>query len=176
MNLKTLKQTRNAFLGVLLFGSANYAIAQTTKKVQEKVVATDSIKTSTEQQAQETPEILVDVANKYLEKKDWPNALTAWKKVSTALPEWAPSYYSQGYIYQNLKENENAKTAFEKYISLIKPEEIEANKRNLSYAHLFVAFSNIEKNKNLAKQHITKSLEYDPNNQDAIKLYKALNP
>ena len=56
----------------------------------------------------------------------------------------------------------------------MKPEELEASKKNLAYAHFFVAYSQFETNKDEAKKNIAKSLEYDASNADAIKLKEAL--
>ncbi len=184
MNLNTVKKTRHAVLGILLFGSANLVYAQTTTKPtkEKETVVTQQTNPSIEElkkQIAENPqngEALVKLATAYQDNKDWTNALETWKKVTTILPEWAPAYYSQGYVFQSTKDNVNAQTSYEKYISLVKPEEVEANKKSLAYAHLFIAYTNFETNKDLAKQHIAKSLEYDPANEDAIKLNKALNP
>ncbi|MDN3692823.1 hypothetical protein QWZ06_11310 [Chryseobacterium tructae] len=65
--------------------------------------------------------------------------------------------------------------AYEKYIAKVKPEEVEENKKNLAYAYFYIAFAEQQSDPNKAKQHIAKSLQYDPNNQDAIKLSKTLN-
>lgn len=117
---------------------------------------------------------MVKLASAYQEAQDWNNALGTWNKVAILLPDWAPAYYSQGYVFQNMKNNESAKTAYEKYISLVKPEEVEASKQNLAYAHLFIAHSLYETNKESAKEHINKSLQYDPANADALKLKESL--
>ncbi len=186
MRTEKVMNTKNAVLALLLFGSVS-AYAQNT------VVETDS--TNTSAHVQTTKEVnpaieqlkkqleanpndtqaLVKLATAYQEAKDWNNAISIWNKTSELLPDWAPSYYSLGYVYQSMKDNANAKTAYEKYIAMVKPAEIEANKQNLAYAHLFVAFALQETDKAQAKQHIAKSLEYDPSNEDAIKLNKFLN-
>ena len=95
--------------------------------------------------------------------------------MSTLLPDWAPSYYSQAYVYQTMKDDANAKMAYEKYIAAVKPEEVEANKKNLAYAHFFVAYKLQETDKELAKQQIAKSLVYDATNEEAVKLSTFLN-
>lgn len=66
-----------------------------------------------------------------------------------------------------MKDKANAQASFEKFIATVKPEEVEANKQNLAYAHMYVAFALYETNKEEAKKHIAKALEYDPNNEDA---------
>ncbi|QOW11661.1 hypothetical protein Q73A0000_15410 [Kaistella flava (ex Peng et al. 2021)] len=170
------------FLGAVTFGYAQEAaaaqetVANATAQVQtsQQNPAIDALKKKIEANPNDT-ESLVNLATAYQDAKDWKNALGTWNKISTLLPDWAPSYYSEGYVYQNMKDDANAKTAYEKYIAAVKPEELEASKKNLAYAHLFVAYQLKESNKEQAKQHIAKSLEYDPSNQDALNLSKFLN-
>lgn len=176
---------KNLFAGLILVGSASFVSAQTTQ--------TDSASTSSAQAAvtQQNPtienlkkqieanpkdtEALAKLATAYQEASDWTNAVETWKKISVLLPDWAPAYYSQAYAYQSAKDDANAKIAYEKYIAAVKPEEVEQNKKNLAYAYFYIAFSEQQTDPNKAKEHIAKSLQYDPNNQDAIKLSKALN-
>lgn len=181
---KNIMNLRNAVLGMLLLGSANFAFAQTnvakTAKVEKTEVATQTNPAieNLKKQVEANPKdnnALVQLAAAYQDAKDWTNALTTWKKVETALPDWAPAYYSEGYVYQSMKDNANAKIAYEQYIAKVKPEELEKSKQNLAYAHFFVAYALFETNKEEAKQHIAKSLTYDPSNQDAQKLSEALN-
>ncbi len=173
---------KNAVLGILLFGSASFVTAQTSvKKSPDMQVAQEQVNPAIEalkKQVEANPKdnnALVNLAVAYQEGKDWTNALETWKKVTTALPDWAPAYYSEGYVYQSLKDVPNATSSYQKYISLVKPEELEASKANLAYAHFFVAYSQFETNKEEAKKNIAKSLEYDATNADAIKLKEALD-
>ncbi|WP_374440865.1 tetratricopeptide repeat protein [Epilithonimonas sp.] len=115
------------------------------------------------------------LAQAYQEVKNWNGAILTWSKMSSALPDWAPAYYSQGYAYQQAGNNEMAKTSYEKFISLVKPAEIEASKQSLGYAYFFMAFMEKDTNPEKAKQYIAKSLEYDPTYPDAINLQKTLN-
>jgi tetratricopeptide (TPR) repeat protein len=115
------------------------------------------------------------LAQAYQEVKNWNGAILTWSKMSSALPDWAPAYYSQGYAYQQAGNNEMAKTSYEKFISLVKPAEIEASKQSLGYAYFFMAFMEKDTNPEKAKQDIAKSLEYDPTYPDAINLQKTLN-
>ncbi len=115
------------------------------------------------------------LAQAYQEVKNWNGAILTWSKMSSALPDWAPAYYSQGYAYQQAGNNEMAKTSYEKFISLVKPAEIEASKQSLGYAYFFIAFMEKDTNPEKAKQDIAKSLEYDPTYPDAINLQKTLN-
>ncbi len=117
---------------------------------------------------------LTKLATEYQNSKNWPEAVATWKKISALLPDWALSYYSQAYAYQSAQDNENAKAAYEQYISKVKPEEVEANKQNLAYAYFFVAFSEQQTNPEKAKQYIAKSLQFDSSNQQAVSLAKAL--
>jgi tetratricopeptide (TPR) repeat protein len=118
---------------------------------------------------------LFELANAYQEAKNWNGAVQSWKKMSCLLPDWAPAYYSLGYAYQQAGNNELAKMAYEKHISMVKPAEIEANRKTLSYAYFAIAYlvkdSDVEK----AKSYVAKSVQYDPTYQDAIKLNATLN-
>lgn len=182
MKLIKSKRTQSLVVGMLLLGSTSLLTAQetttSTEQIQTQVQTTPEIEALKKQVAAnpQDNEALVKLASAYQENKDWKNALEVWKKVNTALPDWSPAYYSQGYVYQSMKDMPNATIAYQKYINLVKPEEIEASKKNLAYAHFFVAYSNFETNKEEAKKHIAKSLEYDPTNQDAQNLSKSLNP
>ncbi|MFN1216093.1 tetratricopeptide repeat protein [Chryseobacterium kwangjuense] len=177
---------KNLFLGLVFAGTASLVNAQTTKTD----TATSTTTTATTAQTGDTSieglkkqieanpkdtDALVKLASAYQDASDWTNAVDTWKKISVLLPDWAPSYYSQAYAYQSAKDDANAKLAYEKYVAAVKPAEVEQNKKNLAYAYFYLAFSEQKTDPGKAKQHIAKSLEYDPNNQDAIKLSKALN-
>ncbi|GAB0157958.1 hypothetical protein CHRYSEOSP005_32530 [Chryseobacterium sp. Alg-005] len=174
VNAKTL------FLGLMLIGSVSFINAQTTQTNSTTQTAAagsstiDSLKKQIEANPKDT-ESLAKLATAYQEASDWTNAVETWKKISVLLPDWAPSYYSQAYAYQSAKDDANAKIAYEKYIATVKPEEIEQNKKNLAYAYFYVAFSEQKTDPAKAKEHIAKSLQYDPTNEEAIKLSKALN-
>lgn len=185
MNIRTL------LLGVLLTGGLSFANAQTTQtdSMAGRANTTSTTAATTAQSSNPTidalkkqieanpkdAEALAKLAGAYQEASDWTNAIDTWKKLSVLLPDWAPSYYSQAYVYQNMKDDANAKMAYEKYIATVKPEEVEQNKKNLAYAYFYVAFSEQQSDPAKAKEHIAKSLQYDPTNQDAIKLSQALN-
>ncbi|MDM1554676.1 MULTISPECIES: lipopolysaccharide assembly protein LapB [Chryseobacterium] len=178
---------KNLFAGLILVGSVGFVSAQTTQTdstnntANQAAVATQSTNPTIEglkKQIETNPkdtEALAKLASAYQEASDWTNAIDTWKKISVLLPDWAPSYYSQAYAYQSAKDDANAKIAYEKYIATVKPEEVEQNKKNLAYAYFYIAFSEQQSDPNKAKEHIAKSLQYDPNNQDAIKLSKTLN-
>jgi len=183
----TKMHTRNLFLGLIIVGTAGFANAQTTKTDTTTNTATTAATVQTtgnstieglKKQIEANPkdtESLAKLAGAYQESADWTNAVETWKKISVLLPDWAPSYYSQAYAYQSAKDDANAKVAYEKYIATVKPEEIEQNKKNLAYAYFYLAFSEQTTDPAKAKQHIAKSVEYDPTNQDAVKLNKTLN-
>ena len=141
-------------------GPTSPAIEALKKKIAENPSDTDS---------------LYKLATEYQNVQNWNGAILTWGKIISALPEWAPAYYSQGYAYQQAKNNDMAKASYEKFISLVKPAEIEANKPSLGYAYFFVAFMEKDANPEKAKQDVAKSLEYEPTYQDAINLQKALN-
>ncbi|WP_313099052.1 tetratricopeptide repeat protein [Epilithonimonas sp.] len=141
-------------------GPSSPAIEALKKKIVENPSDTDS---------------LYKLATEYQNVQNWNGAILTWGKMISALPEWAPAYYSQGYAYQQAKNNDMAKASYEKFISLVKPAEIEASKPSLGYAYFFVAFMEKDTNPEKAKQDVAKSLEYEPTYQDAINLQKALN-
>lgn len=118
---------------------------------------------------------LYNLARAYQDVKNWDGAILTWSKMSSLLPDWAPAYYSQANVYQQMGNNEMAKSSYEKYISLVKPEEIEANKQSLGYAYYFVAYAEKDTNLEKAKQDIAKSLEYAPTYEDAVNLQKLLS-
>ena len=193
--MKTLerKSAKNVIGGFFLVGAVTFASAQTNQKTVDttkKAIAEAAVQVQTQPQldnptivalkaqADANPkdaQVLAKLATAYQDVQNWNGALETWTKISTLLPDWAPSYYSQAYVYQSMKDDANAKTSYEKYISMVKPEELEANKKNLAYAHFFVAHSNAQTDKEKAKQHIAKSLEYDATNQEAVKLNEILN-
>ncbi len=183
--MKMIKMnTKNLFLGLLFAGGLSLVNAQTTqtdnpdntaKTAQTGNNATiDGLKKQIEANPKDV-NALAKLATAYQESSDWTNAVDTWKKISVLLPDWAPSYYSQAYAYQSAKDDTNAKIAYEKYIATVKPEEVEENKKNLAYAYFYLAFSEQKNNPDKAKEHIAKSIQYDPTNQDAVKLSKTLN-
>ena len=175
-----MSKINSLFLGLILAGSVSLVNAQTTQP--ETSAATsqtanptiESLKKQIETNPKDT-ESLAKLAAAYQDASDWPNAIDTWKKISVLLPDWAPSYYSQAYAYQSAKDDANAKIAYEKYIATVKPEEVEQNKKNLAYAYFYLAFTEQKTDPNKAKEHIAKSIQYDPTNEDAVKLSKTLN-
>lgn len=123
----------------------------------------------------ESSDALYKLANAYQDVKNWDGAILTWQKMSSLLPDWAPAYYSQGYAYQQKGNNETAKISYEKFISTVKPAEVETNKQTLAYAYFAVAY--LEKDKDLAKakDYVAKSLQLDPSYQDAVKLNAEIN-
>lgn len=185
MNKERISKTQKTFIVALFFGATTFGFAQETAKSSETIANTveqiqtqnpaiEALKKKIEVNPNDT-EAIVQLASAYQEVKDWNNALATWNKMSTLLPDWSPSYYSKAYVYQSMKDDDNAKASYEKYIATVKPEEVEASKKNLGYAHFFVAYKLQESDKENAKQHIAKSLEYDPANEEAIKLNTILN-
>ena len=118
---------------------------------------------------------LFKLANAYQEAKNWNGAIHSWIKMSGLLPDWAPAYYSQGYSYQQAGNNELAKIAYEKFISSVKPADMEANKETLSYAYFAVAYLVKDSDPGKAKDYAAKSVQFNPNYQDAVNLNKSLN-
>ncbi len=177
---------KNLFVGLILVGGAGFATAQTTQadttaKTANTAATAQTTPTTIEglkKQIEANPkdaESLAKLATAYQEASDWTNAIDTWKKISVLLPDCLPAYYSQAYAYQSAKDDANAKLAYEKYIATVKPEEVEQNKKNLAYAYFYLAFTEQQTDPNKAKEHIAKSIQYDPSNQDAVKLSKALN-
>ncbi len=119
---------------------------------------------------------LFKLATSYQNVENWNGAILSWQKMINLLPDWAPAYYSQGYAYQRAENNEMAKVSYEKYISTVKPAELEANKESLSYAYFAVAYLEKDSNPGKAKEYVAKSVQLNPTYQDAIALNKQLNP
>jgi tetratricopeptide (TPR) repeat protein len=136
--------------------------------------AIEGLKKQVAANAQDT-DALFKLATAYQDVKNWNGAVATWQKMSTILPDWAPAYYSLGYSYQQGGNNDAAKIAYEKFISTVKPADIEANKQTLAYAYFAVAF--LEKDKDLAKakDYVAKSVQLDPTYQDAVKLNAEIN-
>lgn len=185
-NMKTIKiNTKQLFVGLMMIGSTGALVAQASPKTDSVKVTASTTQVQTnpvieglKKQVEANPkdaESLAKLATAYQDATDWQNAIATWKKISVLLPDWAPSYYSQAYSYQSAKDDVNAKLSYEKYIATVKPEEIEASKKNLAYAYYYIAFSEQKDNPNKAKEHIAKSIQYDPTNQEAVKLSQALN-
>ncbi len=181
--MKMIKMnSKNLFLGLLFVGGSGLMNAQTSQSqgenasvvIKQSNPTIDALKKQVETNPKDT-ESLAKLATAYQDVSDWTNAVETWKKISVLLPDWSPSYYSQAYAYQSAKDDVNAKLAYEKYISTVKPEEIEASKKNLAYAYFYIAFSEQTTDPAKAKEHIAKSLQYDPSNQDAVKLSTTLN-
>ncbi|QOW10828.1 tetratricopeptide repeat protein [Kaistella flava (ex Peng et al. 2021)] len=118
---------------------------------------------------------LFKLANAYQEVKNWNGAIMSWQKMSGLLPDWAPAYYSLGYSQQQAGHNELAKIAYEKFIATVKPEEVQSSKEILSYAYFAVAYLDKDSNPAKAKDYVSKSVQLNPNYQDAVNLDKQLN-
>lgn len=124
--------------------------------------------------AQDT-DSLFKLATAYQDAKNWNGAILTWQKMSTLLPDWAPAYYSQGYSYQQAANNDAAKIAYEKFISTVKPADMEANKQTLAYAYFAVAYMSKDSDLAKAKDYVAKSVQLDPTYQDAVKLNGEIN-
>ncbi|MBK1898162.1 tetratricopeptide repeat protein [Chryseobacterium paridis] len=124
--------------------------------------------------AQDT-DSLFKLATAYQDAKNWNGAILTWQKMSTLLPDWAPAYYSLGYSYQQAANNDAAKIAYEKFISTVKPADMEANKQTLAYAYFAVAYMSKDSDLAKAKDYVAKSVQLDPTYQDAVKLNGEIN-
>ncbi|WP_259135200.1 tetratricopeptide repeat protein [Chryseobacterium ginsenosidimutans] len=134
----------------------------------------DGLKQKVAANAQDT-DSLFKLATAYQDVKNWNGAIATWQKMSTILPDWAPAYYSLGYSYQQASNNDAAKIAYEKYISTVKPAEVDANKQTLAYAYFAVAYLSKESDVAKAKDYVAKSVQLDPTYQDAVKLNAEIN-
>lgn len=134
----------------------------------------DALKKEVASKPQDT-DALFRLANAYQEAKNWNGAILSWQKMSGLLPDWAPAYYSQGYAYQQAGNNELAKNAYEKFITTVKPADLEANKETLSYAYFAIAYLVQDSDLAKAKQYAAKSVELNPTYQDAINLNNNLS-
>ena len=95
--------------------------------------------------------------------------------MSNLLPDWAPAYYSQAYAYQQGSNNDMAANYYQKYIDKVKPADLEANKQTLSYAYFAVAYFDKDSDMAKAKDYAAKSVQLNPNYNDAVKLNAELN-
>ncbi len=119
---------------------------------------------------------LVKLGTEYQNVKNWNGAVMTWDKMIALAPTWEYAYYAKGAAYQQLENNDAAELAFQKYIdvALTKPT-AEQSKETLSYAYYLVAYFNQQKDSTKAKDYVAKSLELNPNYQDAVKLNSQLN-
>jgi len=103
------------------------------------------------------------------------SALSHLNKVS---PEFALGYFIRGRIANFMDDKTSPKGAwvpyFEKYISLVKPEEVSANKANLSESYNNLGSWYSEKDKPKAIDYFTKSLALDPADTYAAARLKEL--
>lgn len=181
--MKTDLRIKSLLLGAT-FLTVGYVSAQTqqnttetaTQQVQTQQAVSPEIEALQKQVAAkpDDTQALVGLAKAYQNAGDWSSAITTWNKITTLIPDWAPAYYSIGYANQSAKNTEGAKSAYEQYITKVKPAEVEANKQNLAYAYFFIAFMDKDSNPEKAKQYVAKSLQYDGSNQDALTLSKSL--
>ncbi|QDP85641.1 hypothetical protein FNJ88_08720 [Chryseobacterium sp. SNU WT5] len=141
-------------------GATSPAIEALKKQVAEKPQDTDA---------------LFKLANAYQEVKNWNGAIHSWQKMSGLLPDWAPAYYSQGYAQQQAGNTDLAVIGYEKYITTVKPAEVESNKETLSYAYFAVAYLSKDKDLEKAKDYVNKSVILNPTYKDAINLKAELS-
>ncbi|WP_370897628.1 tetratricopeptide repeat protein [Chryseobacterium gossypii] len=134
----------------------------------------EGLKKQVEANPQDT-DALFKLATAYQDAKNWNGAVLIWQKMINLLPDWAPAYYSQGYSYQQAGNNDAAKIAYEKFISTVKPADMEANKQTLAYAYFAVAYMSKDSDLAKAKDYLAKSLQLDPTYEDAIKLNAEIN-
>lgn len=134
----------------------------------------ESLKKQIASNPQDT-DALYKLATEYQNVENWNGAVVTWRKMASLLPDWAPSYYGEGYSYQQMGNNEMAKLAYEKYIAAVKPADIEANKQALSYAYFAVAYLDQANDLAKAKDYAAKSVQLNPSYEDAVKLSNQLN-
>ena len=95
--------------------------------------------------------------------------------MSGLLPDWAPAYYSQGIAYQQLKNYDLSNIAFEKYVTVVNPAEVETNKKALAYAYFSIANFIKDKDPAKAKEYVGRSVMFDPTLTSATQLQQQLN-
>ncbi|MEC5157680.1 tetratricopeptide (TPR) repeat protein [Chryseobacterium sp. MP_3.2] len=118
---------------------------------------------------------LFELANAYQAAKNFNGEIQAWQKMSGLLPDWAPSYYSQGIAYQQIEKYELANIAFQKYLDVINPADAETNRKALSYAYYTIAESVKNSDPMKAKENLDKAIMYDPTSTSALQLKQKLN-
>jgi tetratricopeptide (TPR) repeat protein len=115
---------RLALLCTLMLASALQAGAQTKPKTQSKAKSQSPPATS-EEQAQAKLEALLKESEDALNKSDYPAAVKSLKAVVDIQPDLAPAWFSLGYAYTGLHENDDAVAAYRKALGL-KPDLFEA--------------------------------------------------
>ena len=118
---------------------------------------------------------LFELANAYQAAKNYNGEIQAWQKMSGLLPDWAPSYYSQGIAYQQIEKYELANIAFQKYLDVINPADADTNRKALAYAYYTIAESVKNSDPIKAKENLDKAIMYDPTSTSALQLKQQLN-
>ena len=108
---------------------------------------------------------------------------SAFSKVNTITPDYAPGYLYRARVNKFLDNDKNPKGLsvpyYEKYIELlaVKPENLTdpKNKRDLADAYNNIGASYLQSNPGKAKEYFNKTLSLDPGNSYASDVIKQLN-
>ncbi|RPE09912.1 hypothetical protein EGT74_23420 [Chitinophaga lutea] len=103
--------------------------------------------------------------------QDYAASQTTWTDFTTKYPEQVTGFYWKGmagFAQDQQAKDGKAKEAFEKYISLVKPEDEAKNKRFLlnAYTYLMLYYYNLDDKANM-QPYMDKLVAIDPNNDAA---------
>lgn len=121
---------------------------------------------------------IVKLGAAYQEVENWNGSILTWDKMIALSPTWAYSYYAKGVSYQQLANPEMAEASYQKFIDTVlaqKPEEQAQQRETLSYAYYAVAYYNLTKNPEKARDYAAKAVQLKPDYQDAVELNNQLN-
>lgn len=121
---------------------------------------------------------LYNLGRAYEEAQNWIGSAITWQKLIDVLPDWEPSYYSQGYAFQKLGKIDYAVNAYQNYLTILgtKPQaDQEKNKETAAFANYNVATMIYQKDKARALEYVNKALVLKPDMKDAQNLQKILN-
>ena len=123
-------------------------------------------------------DLLYKLANAYQEVQNWGGAASAWSQMAGLLQTWEPAYYSLGYALQKNGDVAGAIGAYQKYVDVLatKPAADQAKgKELLANSYYNMASLTASKDKAKALEYVTKALEANPSDADAVKLKEQLS-
>jgi tetratricopeptide (TPR) repeat protein len=114
----------------------------------------------------------------YFQLKDYVKADTSYAQICISNPTLPLGFLWRAKANTYLDPNSEkglAKPFYEKFISLVKPEELEKNKKDLMEAYSYLGFLAMKQKDNVAaKSHWQKLLDLDPNNDKAKKALESI--
>lgn len=121
---------------------------------------------------------LFNLGNAYQDAQNWVGAATTWQKLIDLLPDWEPSYNSQGYALQKLNRNDLAAISYQNYLDTLakKPQaDQDKVKETAAYVNYNLATIIYRQDKARAQEYVNKALSLKPGMTEALNLQKILN-